>query len=240
MSIAEKLTTIAENTPKVYDAGYSKGTAEGYSQAESDFWDAFTNSGKRTFYEYGFYGTQFEYIRTPYKIASKSRPLYMFRGCGKLKAIEKNYIDLSGCSVTSQKADTNGWYSTFYLCYELEIVEDVGMAAGGYYYTFNRCNNLHTIEILRVLETTRFEAVFTDCFALENLTIEGTIGQNGFNVSYSTKLSHDSLMSIITALKDYSADTSGTQWVVTIGTTNLNKLTDAEKAIATQKGWTLA
>ena len=33
---------------------------------------------------------------------------------------------------------------------------------------------------------------------------------------------------------------TGTVWTVTLGTTNLAKLTDAEKAIATQKGWTLA
>ncbi len=33
---------------------------------------------------------------------------------------------------------------------------------------------------------------------------------------------------------------AGSVWTVTLGTTNLAKLTDAEKAIATQKGWTLA
>ena len=42
MSIAEKLTTIAQNEQKVYDAGYSK--------AESDFWDAYQKKGARTTY----------------------------------------------------------------------------------------------------------------------------------------------------------------------------------------------
>jgi hypothetical protein len=81
-----------------------------------------------------------------------------------------------------------------------------------------------------------FSNTFSGCIALENLTMGGTIGQNGFNVSESTKLTHDSLMSIINCLE---AKTEGT-WAVTLGTTNLAKLTDAEKAIATQKGWTLA
>lgn len=85
-----------------------------------------------------------------------------------------------------------------------------------------------------------FANAFYDCGALENLTIEGVIGQNGFNVQWSTKLSHDSLMSILNALADKSTDTSGTQWIVTIGTENLAKLTDAEKRIAFQKGWDLA
>lgn len=80
--------------------------------------------------------------------------------------------------------------------------------------------------------------VFHTCNALENIVIEGKIGTNGFNVSWSTKLTHDSLMSIINALQDKSE--TGTTWAVTLGTTNLAKLTDAEKVMATEKGWTLA
>lgn len=47
MSIADKLTAIAENEQKVYDAG---------RQAEQDqFWEDFQESGKRTNYKYAFY-----------------------------------------------------------------------------------------------------------------------------------------------------------------------------------------
>ena len=52
-------------------------------------------------------------------------------------------------------------------------------------------------------------------------------------------LDHESLLSVVNCLKDYSADTSGTVWKVTLGATNLAKLTADEKAIATGKGWTL-
>lgn len=242
MSIAEKLKTIAENTPKVYASGYSKGTAEGYSQAESDFWDAFQQNGNRTFYEYGFCNTAFEPLRPKHKVVPTSRVICMFEYLKKTKVIGKAYFDLSKCQITTQSAGTGGYYATFrgneYS--SLEVIEDIGMQPGGYYQTFRYQQKLRTIEVLRVLENTKFDSAFYQCGSLENLTIEGTIGQNNFNVSWSTKLSHDSLMSIITALKDYSTDTSGTQWVVTLGTTNLNKLTDAEKAMATQKGWTLA
>ena len=245
MSIAEKLTTIAENMQKVYDAGKasagdSGGYEEGYSQAESDFWDAFQQNGNRTFYEYGFCNTAFEPLRPKHKVVPTSRTICMFE-YANVKKIEKAYFDFSKASVTSQGgSSTSGYYATFRYCYELEEIEDVGMPAGGLYNTFNRCHNLHTISILRVLENTGFNGTFSHCFALENITIDGVIGQNGLVLSDSTKLTHDSLMSIITALKDYSTDTSGTQWVVTLGTTNLNKLTDAQKAMATQKGWTLA
>jgi hypothetical protein len=52
MSIQEKLTTIAENVPKVYDAGI----AEGRTQEWSDFWDAFQNNGNRRDYGNAFGG----------------------------------------------------------------------------------------------------------------------------------------------------------------------------------------
>lgn len=46
MSIAEKLTTVAENVPKVYEAG---------KQAEYDeFWDNFQENGNRTYYPNAF------------------------------------------------------------------------------------------------------------------------------------------------------------------------------------------
>ena len=80
-----------------------------------------------------------------------------------------------------------------------------------------------------------FSNTFGGSSGLVTLTIEGVIGQNGFNVSQCTNLSHDSLMSIINHLKDGVSSLT-----VTLGSTNLAKLTDAEKAIATQKGWTLA
>ena len=104
---------------------------------------------------------------------------------------------------------------------------------------FYNCQDLISIPKLIVAETTMFnENTFRACSSLETLIIEGTIGQQNFEVSWSTKLTHDSLMSIINALKDFSG--TGTAYTVTLGTTNLAKLTDEEKAIATQKGWTLA
>ena len=57
------------------------------------------------------------------------------------------------------------------------------------------------------------------------------------DLSSCTKLTHDSLMSIINALYDYSGTT--TTRTVTLGTDNKNKLTEAEIAIATQKGWSV-
>jgi hypothetical protein len=79
---------------------------------------------------------------------------------------------------------------------------------------------------------------FGSCTELQNLTIVGTIGQNGLDLHWSEKLTHDSLMSVINCLKDYSG--TGTTHTVTLGATNLNKLDKDEIAIATQKGWSVS
>lgn len=62
-----------------------------------------------------------------------------------------------------------------------------------------------------------------------------------FNTSISLKycisLTHESLVGMLTNLKDLSNESAKT---LTLGTTNLAKLSDDEKLIATNKNWTLA
>ena len=75
---------------------------------------------------------------------------------------------------------------------------------------------------------------FTKCTALKTIT-----GNPNFKVSFSlsdsTELTHDSLMVVINGLQ-----TVTTTQTLTLGSTNLAKLTDDEKKVATDKGWTLA
>ena len=52
MSIADKLTTIGENVPKVYEAG---------QKSEYDrFWDAYQNNGEAMDYSYSFAGINWD------------------------------------------------------------------------------------------------------------------------------------------------------------------------------------
>lgn len=108
--------------------------------------------------------------------------------------------------------------------------------------TFYNNYTVHTIECIKLKEdgTQKFHTTFQNCTNLKNITIEGKIGQNGFDVRWSTKLTHESLMSIINALYDYSADTSGTTWTLTIGSDNIAKLTEEELEMIRAKGWTYA
>ena len=67
---------------------------------------------------------------------------------------------------------------------------------------------------------------------------ENTIKINS-TLDSSQKLSLASLLSILHGLKDYREDTSGKTYTLTLGATNLAKLTDEQKAIATERGWSL-
>ena len=73
---------------------------------------------------------------------------------------------------------------------------------------FGYCKNLHTIDkvILKDDGSQKFMNTFTGDYALQNIIIEGIIGQNGFNVQHATKLSKASIQNIINAL---STTTSG-------------------------------
>lgn len=241
MSIAEKQeilsannATIAENEQRVYDSGYDK--------AVYDWWKAFTANGTRRTYEFAFYNATWEYIRPPFKLipTRDAGTSSMFNTAPNLKKVESKYIDFS--QKAKGTSNSNSYYWIFNYCTQLREIEDIGFQPDNYGYlsTFRYCERLHTIAVIRVAQQDRFQDTFVNCLALENLTIEGTIGQNGFNVQWSTKLTHDSLMSIVNALADYSTDTSGTTWTVTLGSANIAKLTEEEQAIATSKGWILA
>lgn len=229
MSIAEKLTTIAENEQKVYDAG---------QKSEYDrFWESYQENGNRTNYNGAFYGKGWsnETFKPKYDIKPTSANLSsIFRETsitGDLKTILDNLgivLDTSGATSFSYSFYNNSFE-------KLPPIDMSGCGNTAYVFALNP--NLKELEI-KVSEKTTYSGTFDRCPALEKLTVMGTIGQNGFNVSSSTKLTKDSLMGIMSAVKDYKNST--TTYTITLGNDNLAKLTDEEKAIATQKGWTLA
>ncbi len=105
---------------------------------------------------------------------------------------------------------------------------------------FNQCTVLHTVRSLVFpRKITTYTNCFAGCKALTNLTVSGCINGNGFNVS-DCPLTKDSLLSVLETLADKTADTNTTEWVCTLGTANLEKLSATEIAVATEKGWSLA
>lgn len=100
---------------------------------------------------------------------------------------------------------------------------------------FDGCTSLVDAGTLNFSKVRYVTNAFRNCSALEEIRVSGDIG---VNVSFAdSPLSAESIQSIVDHLTDYSG--TGTTMTVTLGAENLAKLTDEEKAIATQKGWTL-
>ena len=108
---------------------------------------------------------------------------------------------------------------------------------------FDGCSDLTTVEVnLSKLEV--YNSLFGNEIAWDDklpnfttLVLSGTLNCNNFNLSKNPALTVDSLMSVINALVDLTGKNSKT---LQLGTKHLDKLTDEQKAVATDKNWILA
>ena len=100
-------------------------------------------------------------------------------------------------------------------------------------YMFSGCNQLISVPALDVSKVTSFYQCFSACSNLKSILMTN-IGAN-LDISNSIKFEREDLLVILNNL----ATVTSTQ-TLTMGATNLAKLTDGDKAIATNKGWTLA
>ena len=176
---------------------------EGKTAGWDEFWDGFQNNGTRVMYNTAFTHWGAEYIRPKYKVVptnlySCNNTFYENRN---LKKLEAAHFDFS--TKARGTAQSTGYAGTFYGCSELTEIEDVGLVPQyAYYQTFYNCKKLKTIAEMGVDVDTKFDDAFYQCYALENLKIDGKIGQNGFDVKHCTKLSRASIESVINALTD--------------------------------------
>lgn len=101
---------------------------------------------------------------------------------------------------------------------------------------FARCVSLKTVYLPSSL-TTIGNDIFSGCSNLEFVTLENGFNANNLILNSSTLFSAATIVSWLNALADRTGRTAYTLY---IGTTNLNKLTNEEIAIATNKNWNLA
>ena len=98
---------------------------------------------------------------------------------------------------------------------------------------FGSCTNLIEIGSMDGSNIVGTGSIFQYCYSLKSIHIKHW--KVGFNISASTAFEEADLVEIISNL-----DPVTTAQTLTMGTTNLAKLTDAEKQVATDKGWVLA
>jgi hypothetical protein len=181
---------------------------------------------------------------------------FMFRNCAAKKIIFPNDLPL-GLSASAQQM--------FYQCdnlTSLTLPEGFGQNITNTNYMFTGCRALSTLTLPKGFGQNIKNASYmlNFCTSLASLTLPEGFGQNAtslvdtflrcsslttitgnpnfkvsFRLSDCTKLTHDSLMVIINGLQ-----TVTTAQTLELGETNLAKLTDEEKKVATERGWTLA
>lgn len=124
---------------------------------------------------------------------------------------------------------------------------------------FDTCSNITSLDIghFDFSKVTQINNIFSWNSKLENLIFaqnfgkgftqkQANFGNYTLTLSGVNKLSHDSLMDVINKLYDlnltYDVANGGTLYTqkLVLGSTNLAKLTEEEKAIATNKGWVLS
>ena len=100
-------------------------------------------------------------------------------------------------------------------------------------YMFSVCGKLTTIPQLDVSKVISMTQTFNSCTSLKSILMTGM--KVSFDISASTQFETADLVTILNNLA-----TVTTSQTLTMGATNLAKLSDEQKKIATDKGWTLA
>lgn len=107
---------------------------------------------------------------------------------------------------------------------------------------FTMCSSLMSVPLLDFGKVTSVYNMFgySNIYSLKDLGGFKNLKINFTNaLNYLPNLTVQSLMNVINNLYDFRANGESTTRTLQLGTTNLNKLTDEQKAVATNKGWEL-
>lgn len=227
---------MAEQISGVYDKGIEQG-----KQAEwNSFWDNYQQNGNRTNYYAAFNGSGWNNETFKPKYDMKPTTAYMmFR--------ETGITNLANCGVKFDFSNCTTFDYAFAYSSKLKTLPS--------FIDCSKSNNLQGtfseggfVDLhIKVAKTTKFSGTFGTMHELTNFQVDGVIGQNGFNVQWSTKLSKASIESIINCL---STDTSGLS--VTLSLTAVKKAFETSEGandgntseewlnlIATKPNWTI-
>lgn len=240
MTISEKLTAVAENQQRVYDAGYAKGQAEADTeaaynegvQAEYDrFWDAFQQSGNRTTYRYAFAGSAWteETLKPKYPIKIVDTTANSRRGVGMFYSLANdNNTQFDATEICKMVDFSEAIHLNLLFCnaYAKNITVNASKATNlGQAF---QCSDsgMNTNITLTVSDAcTNFYNTFYYCSELTDLTFtEGSEIAASINLQWSP-LSKSSIESVMAALSD-----------TTTGTTASFKQTAVDTAFETAEG----
>ena len=176
---------------------------------------------------------------------------------GIYKAADDNVDGYSQVTVETSGVDINDYYdltkrkSGNFISYIKQIPLIDTSDYTGMSYMFSSYTSLTTIPLLNTSKVTNMNSTFFNCISLTTIggftnlgqayetTQNANYGNYTLDLSKSTKLTHDSLMNVINNLYDIKTKGCNAQQLI-LGTTNINKLTSEEIAIATSRGWNVS
>lgn len=155
--------------------------------------------------------------------ARHSTSQYLFRGCTALMTV----------TIVDTIKTISG--SCFYGCSALTNVGIPNTLTTIESNAFQNCTSLQTIALPSTITSLNSNA-FSGCSSLTDIVL-GSNWNCSCSFSAVTTLTASSLVAMLTSLADL---TGGTAKTLTLGATNLSKLTAEEKMIALNKNWNLA
>ena len=249
MSLQDKLTTIAENVSKVYEAG---------KKAQYDaYWDAFQINGTRSSYYSAFdkYHFNSDIFYPKYDIRVVGSGERMFYAWADNLLGNQLYFDLSTrlqeCGVVLDTSEATNLsnafaYSSFSSIPTIDVTALTSAASGLFSNAYG--NNLYqmTIEKIIVNENTVYTSWFSNNTALKSVRFEGTIA-NTLSLSLCIRLDK---ASIINVMEHLSTTTSGLsvslpktavdrEFETSAGAADGSTSAEWQALIATRSNWTI-
>lgn len=197
MSIAEKLTIIAENIPKVYDAG----VAEGKQNVYDIMWDNIQQNGTRRIYNTFFQDWTEETFRPKYDM-NASDPTSMFKGF-KSQISLKERLNEQGVKLNFASCTYFNYVFQNAAFTELPEINVPNTTQLGF--SFEGCTYLETIEKLIIPAGVDIGVTtFRYCTALKNITLAGVLSKQ-VNFASCSQLTAESITSIVDVLSTTSS-----------------------------------
>lgn len=195
----------------------------------------------------GYKGTSVDDLIQPNDTENVTNMDSMFYGCSGLTTVPllntSNVTNMHnmfyGCSglTTIPLLDTSNVTAMNYLfgsCSHLTTIPLLDTSKViNMQYMFISCGRLTTIPAINVNSVGITQGMLIGCSNLKSILMTN-IGAN-LDISVSTKFEREDLLVILNNLKTVTLTKT-----LKMGATNLAKLTEEDKAIATNKGWTLA
>lgn len=144
-----------------------------------------------------------------------------------------NCTGLTKLPLIDTSIGTNFRYA-WYGCSSLTEFPELDLSSGtDFSDAWRNCSSLTSFPMLDLSKGTKFVAAWRGCSALTTLGGFGAIKES-IELSSCIKLTVESIMNVINQAATVTGKT------MTLGSENLAKLSDEQKAVATSKGWTLA